>query len=49
MNTVRIIVSGDECTRIRVSKEKPRKEFLSFLLGKKKEPVTMHGKEGRTE
>lgn len=49
MKTVRIIVSGEECKRIKVSKEKPRKELLSFLPGKKKEPVAMCGKDGSTE
>ena len=49
MKAVRIIVSGEECTKITVSKEKPRKGLLSFLPGKKKEPVAMCGKDGRTE
>jgi len=49
MKTVRIIVSGEKCKRIKVSKEKSRKGLLSFLPRKKKEPVAMCGKDCRTE
>lgn len=46
MKTVRIIVRGDDCSKVIVSKEKSKKGFLSSVSGKKGSTV-MFGKDGR--
>jgi hypothetical protein len=46
MRTVRIIVSGEDCSRIMVTNERTKKGFLSFLSEKKKSSA-MCGKDNR--
>lgn len=46
MRIVRIIVSGEECSRIMVTNERNKKGFLSFLSEKKKSSA-MSGKDSR--
>lgn len=46
MRTVRIIVSGEDCSRIMVTNERTKKGFLSFLSENKKS-LAMCGKDNR--
>lgn len=46
MRTVRIIVSGEDCSKIMVTNERTKKGFLSFLSEKKKS-LAMCGKDNR--
>jgi hypothetical protein len=46
MRTVRIIVSGEDCSRIMVTNERTKKGFLSFLSVKKKSSAVC-GKDSR--